>query len=274
MFEEENDAVAGIIVAVMMISLVISVISIIQFVYVPNWMEEREYEHMEKVADQFSRLSFACDVLTETEQDIPITTSITMGSKELGFLMSNRAHGSLAIIEDGCFLLIEDALGSQNLYPLLSLKYSSDNAYYLDQSLIYEAGAMIISQVEGNVMAGLPSFTVTTFDNNISFDVVQIESIGERLSVGGYGTYPIRTEFLDSFNETVNNLMNFTIETNYPHVWHNFLNTSLSIRFDYGADYTITSADNTVMVDFSGTVNVDLKLKITTIGIEIGVGLV
>lgn len=271
---EENDAVAGIVAAVMIVALVISVISIVQTVYVPNWMEEREYEHMEKVAAEFSRLSFAFDVLAETEQDIPITASITLGSKELGFLMSSRAYGSISILEDGCFLLTEDTLGSQNLYPLLSLKYSSENAYYLDQSLIYESGAMIISQVEGDVMAGQPSFTTNPVDTNISFDVIQMEPLGERLTLGGYGTYPIRTEYINSYNETVIDLENFTIETNYPYVWHNFLNTSLSIRFDYGTDYTIISADKTVMVDFSGTVNVDLKLKVITIGVEIGLGLV
>jgi hypothetical protein len=234
-------------------------------------MEEREYEHMERVTDQFSRLSFACDILTETEQNIPITTSITLGSKELGFLMSSRAHGYLTISEDGFFLITEDTNGMQNLYPLLSLKYSSKNAYYLDQSLIYEAGAMIISQAEGNVMVGGPSFTITPVDTNISFNVVKIESIGETFSVGGYGTYPIKAVFLESENETIYGLKNLNFTTNYPNVWHTFLNSSLPIQFEYGTEYTITILDKTVILDFS--VNVNLELRVTTIGVEIGTGL-
>ena len=57
-----DDAVVGIIVAVLLIGLILVVISIFQTVFIPNWMEQIEAEHMDDVAQQFSQLKFAIDI--------------------------------------------------------------------------------------------------------------------------------------------------------------------------------------------------------------------
>jgi len=48
-----NEAVAGIVVAVMIVGLVLAVVSIIQTIYVPKWMETREAEHNLGVDGEF-----------------------------------------------------------------------------------------------------------------------------------------------------------------------------------------------------------------------------
>ena len=67
-FNNNNEGAAGIIVAVMLIGLLFTFLSVIQLSYIPNWSEEREAEHMEKVADQFTQLKFAVDVLSTIEK--------------------------------------------------------------------------------------------------------------------------------------------------------------------------------------------------------------
>lgn len=278
MLKENNDAVAGVVVAILIVGLVIAVISIIQTVYVPKWMEERESEHMEKVADQFSQLKFAFDALSVTEQDIPMTTSITLGSKELGFLMSSKAYGSLAILDLGeeYKITLSDWDGNDNSTPLPILKYSSKNAYYLDQSHIYEAGAVILSQARGDVISIPPSFSVEkTGSVNITFHVVRIDPIGEKIEVGGYGTYPVRTEYINSSTKIIPSLKNLSIETNYPEVWHSYFNITLSnagLNYGESSDYWMESSDTKVQINFPNVGSVDISFETTFIGVQIGPG--
>src|SRR5512136_2524116 len=89
--QTKDEEVAGIVVAVMIVGLVLAVISIIQTIYIPKWMEAREAEHMGVVSDQFSQLKFAVDTQIALKENTPVSTSITLGSRELGFFISNKA---------------------------------------------------------------------------------------------------------------------------------------------------------------------------------------
>ena len=280
--KNNNNAVAGIVVAIMIVGLVIAIISILQTVYVPKWMEERESEHMEKVAEQFSQLKFALDSISVTEQSIPITTPITLGSKELGFLMSTRAFGALSIQPEKLVILTEDGTGNEEEIWLDTIKYSSENAYYLDQTFVYEGGATILSQNQGNVMIAEPSFTVTGSTYlNISMHVVNIVTVGGKTSIGGYGTYSIKTEYLNTSASTINGsdnyLKNLTIETGYPLLWYKFINSTFSkLGLSFGSnpsinDYYMTSNDEKTTIYFY-LVNAYFNIKVTDINVQIGPG--
>ena len=100
-FNEKDDAVAGIIVAILLVGLIISVLAIIQTVYVPRWMEQKEAEHMDTVLDQFALLKFAIDSQAlHKSENVSLSTSITLGSKEWPIFSSSRAYGTLEIVED------------------------------------------------------------------------------------------------------------------------------------------------------------------------------
>ena len=129
-------------------------------------------------------------------------------------------------------ITIINSSGSQT-FPVGVITYSSDNAYYLEQSYTYEAGAMIVSQSQGNMMMVPPFFYV---DYNISndppliltFDVVNISSIGNKTIASGFGTYPIQTEFYSvSRNITFINISRMTIVTPFSNAWLVFMNRSL-----------------------------------------------
>jgi cell division protein FtsL len=160
--KKKDDAVAGIIVAILLVGLIISVLAIIQTVYVPRWMEQKEAEHMHTVLDQFSLLKFAIDTQAISgSSDISLSTSITLGSKEWPIFSSSRAYGTLEIIEEGTEFKIMDTGGTQLLTSTFGIiKYSSSNAYYLDKTYVYETGALISSQSDGNVMSIVPNFFV------------------------------------------------------------------------------------------------------------------
>jgi hypothetical protein len=264
--------VAGIITAILLVGLIVIVISLIQTIYVPKWMEKIEAEHMGDVADQFSQLKSAIDIQSATGQKTPMSTSITLGNKEMPYFSASRAFGSLMILSDECTVTITNSSNSSS-YSLGIIKYSSRNAYFLDQSYIYEAGSVILNQSEGNVMSIKPFSAINNVNVvNITFDIVNILGVGGRTSAGGYGTYPIRTELASSNTVVMNNVNSITIATNYPNAWHLAFNSTLikSAGLIYDTDFSAADTNGEVTITFNGVVN--LTLKVVEIDAQIAPG--
>ena len=269
--------VVGIVVAVLLIGLLVSVVSLIQYSYVPKWMEEKEAEHMDNVLNQFSQLKFAIDSQSASNQtNTPIATSITLGSKELPYLMSMRSYGRLEIISNACNITVDNATTVIGPIDLGIIKYTSANAYYIPeekQAYVYEAGSIITSQTKGNSISIKPSFKLVKNDNKISFSVVNITGAGEKISYGGYDTVPIQTEFLITNSTTLKDATKISINTSYPIAWSVFLNSSLKAgEYDYGYDYTIASTDDNVMIKFKEGSEPDVELNLIDILGQIGPG--
>lgn len=268
--KNSDNAVVGIITAILLIGLLISVITIIQTVFVPNWMEQIESEHMDQVADQFAQLKFSIDLQSVLqERNLPVASPITLGNRRIPLFSSIRSYGDLEIIQDECTVTIQNQTTSYN-YPVGIIKYSSSNSYFIDQSFIYETGALIISQDEGNIISITPLISVEnlTNDYNITLSIINISVIGNKDSISGYGTYPIRIEYFNSSTINITNLDRITISTEYPESWGNHLN--YVFRDD---DVQIGEFSSYTYADFSGmTKNVNVLLRVVDIYAQIAPG--
>lgn len=279
-FKNSDEGVVGIVVAVLLIGLLVSVVSLVQTVYVPKWMEQKESEHMEEVANQFAQLKYAIDTHSATKQkNNPISASITLGSGELPYLMSVRAFGQLEILENVCNITITKNDTINFPFQIGAIKYFSSNAYFIDQSYIYECGAVILRQSIGNTIFIRPSFSVQ-FEKNVTvfFNIINISTIGKKGgSISGYGIYPIQTEYLsfEEFSE-IKNISNITIDTDYVNAWHLFLNGTLIKsglnHYGYGTNYSIFTSDDKVIVEFDDSITVNLHLNVIEIGAQIAPG--
>jgi hypothetical protein len=275
----KDEAVAGIVVAVMIVGLVLAVISIIQTIYIPKWMETREAEHMGVVSDQFSQLKFAIDSQVALKVNVPISTSITLGSRELGFFMSNKAFGRLSLISNEWGYRLIRTFGDSFEDTLGILRYNSDNAYFLNQAYIYEIGGIILNQTQGAVFIIKPEFSAAYNTSNrqvnLAWTCIDLQPKDEKTSINGYGTYPIRTEYVSSTNSTITSVKSFTIVTSYPTIWFNFLNSTLSdANLQKNVDYTITKSSSDVTVSFlyPPLTNVILDLEKITMSAQITPG--
>ncbi|MBE3094875.1 MAG: hypothetical protein IMZ52_07565 [Actinobacteria bacterium] len=268
-----DNAVAGIITAILIVGLIVIVISLIQTTYVPKWMKQIEAEHMGDVEDQFSLLKSAIDIQTATGQKTPMSTSITLGNKEIPYFSASRAFGSLMILSDECTVTITNSSNNFS-YSLGIIKYSSRNVYFLDQSYIYEAGSVILNQSEGNVMSIKPFSAIKNVNVSITFDIVNITGVGGRTSAGGYGTYPIRTEFVSSHTVVMNDVDSITIATKYPNAWHVAFNSTLikSAGLRYGPDFSVADTTGEVTIEFHVGVTVNLALNVIEINAQIAPG--
>jgi len=274
--KNSDNAVVGIVAAFLIIGLFIAVLSVVQTQYVPKWMKEKESDHMNVLADQFAQLNYAINTHVFNEKaNIPISTTITLGNKELPYLMSVRAFGQLNIINDGCIISIN---GTPNLnISIGTIKYNSYNNYYIDQNYIYECGGLILSQYSGNALTIDPFFTCNFLDNfEINFTTVNITTIGNKdTSLVGYGPTPIRTEYKSSDKTFIDNISYINITTNYITSWKNFINSSLiNQNFVYGTNYIIEIIDNKLIVHFVGTDKVLMNLNEVDIGAQIGHGII
>jgi len=282
-----DSAIVGIVTAILLIGLIVLVISIVQIIYVPKIMEQQEAEHMDKVAEQFAFLTSVIDNQAADEnKGVPIATFLTLGSKELPVLVSSKAFGTLKVLENSYIITIQND-SVINTFPIGTITYSSNNAYYLDQSYTYEAGAMIVSQSQGNKMMVRPEFFVdynrTSNIVNISFDVVNIFSIGQKTIAAGYGICGIQTEFSDiSTNIIFTNVSNITIATYYPKSWYVYINRALVEAGlnspAYPTQFILTDIGNAIKLDFLSPGYsqfypiVNITFKIIEIQAQIGPG--
>jgi hypothetical protein len=271
--KNSDDAVAGIVVAILLVGLFVTIFSIIQTVYVPQWMEEKESEHMGEVTSQFAYLKFATDVqlYSPTNSNLSISVPITLGSDKIPYLLSERSYGDLDILSGSSVVTIKNSTNSY-IYNLGTIKYSSRNSYFVDQTFSYETGAVIVSQHQGNFLSLSPFFSVNNSQMiNISFTLVNISSVGSKTSANGYSTTSILTKYLSSSDQTVtiSNITNITINTSYPSSWKSYFNETLEDEgLDYGlsSDYWITYSedDNWIILHFNTSENsnsLDLSIK-------------
>jgi hypothetical protein len=237
-------------------------------------MEQKEAEHMNNLASQFSQLKFSIDTLTVSSQlNSQISTPITLGSDKLPFLKSIRSYGSLNVLPNNCKIKIDDKNGEEIFHMLGSLEYSSSNAYYLDQIYIYENGALILNQLNQDVIVIEPSFTVIESED-LSFKIVKLSGIGDRTSASGYGTYPVKTEFLESESRFINDIKNITFYTLNVNAWKSFFEKELSKSF---LDFTIDEIEDNkgIRISFFESKDIDLpdlSLIVSNIDIQISPG--
>jgi hypothetical protein len=74
-------------------------------------------------------------------EDVPISSPLTLGSRELPYFVTARAFGQLDIIDGGDSEINTDFASN---IPLTSIQYQAINSYFLDQIYILEGGGLIM----------------------------------------------------------------------------------------------------------------------------------
>jgi len=275
-----EDAVVGIVVTVLLIGLVISVTVMINTVYVPQWTEEQEAAHMDQVANQFTSFKQNVDLQAMLEQETFLSSWFTLGSKELPIFNSGRTFGRLELIEDVYNITIESDEDDAALVNISTgqIKFDAGNSYFVPQSYIYENGALILKQYDAHMLIGNPTFFVTTYGQNLSMTVIDLNgTMGKRTS-SGYGITPVQTQVTEVTETEITLFNKITIKTDYPNAWSTALNATLR-QIDSGFttdEYQITTTDNSVTLEFINVGNIPryptLDLRKVTVFTQIAPG--
>ncbi len=408
----------GVIVAILMVTLLVAVLVLIQVYYVPNWMKDKESSHMDTVANQFSNLKFSIDLQATSNMYAPITSSITLGSKELPYFVSSRAFGSLNILPTTSsnfsiyvtsqsgrtknlyqssvsipgdvsyvesiseFYLVISTLsdgdsfnvtvnGNENLevnvlrhnattfrinlmtingsqilfnqtiassipqqefrinllnsdyrfstdvlpyattplnlsfnasnanhgnffircykydgstvslsYSMGTIRYESENSYFVDQTYEYEGGAVILGQHDGEAIISPPSFSAENYTSKyaLNLSIVNIFGVEGKTSASGYGTYSIRTNYSDStYYDVLARNVTVRINTNYPEAWGRYLRTLMNNSGIKNFTVNVNSTENYITLTMDGPssgspYDVELSIRETKIYAQVGPG--
>jgi len=231
-------AIAGVIEALLMVALVAIVISIIQVVYIPQVMNQKEADHMDNVANQFSFLKAVVDLQSMTEKDVPISSPITLGSRELPYFVTAKAYGELRILDNVGRIEVDYA----PIVTLTSIKYEAFNSYFVRQIYVLEGGGIIVKQPDGDpVMRVDPMITVKneTTEIDIYFDIPIIIGVPGKNITSGYEGCFIRTNYSNKIQGSLTGINSILITTEYPDAWneslYNFLGDNVNI--EKGSNY-------------------------------------
>jgi len=253
-----DDAVVGIVVTVLLIGLILVIMVMLNTVYVPKWLESSEAAHMEEVSKQFTQLKYALDIQSTVNDSTAITTSVTLGNKEIPFFNKGRTFDSLDIIKDA--ITIDFSPGGS--YTSDTILFSSRNSNFVDQSYIYEAGALIISQDEKSMVYGNPAIILTDYIEshtvppknvgaNITFYIVEINGLAGKTNMMGYGNYPIYTQATGTRSDTlIQNITSITITTNYTNAWKNIFEQAINPNWFANQTYKIDVYPNKITITF------------------------
>jgi hypothetical protein len=281
-FRMQNQAVAGVIEALLMVALVAIVISMIQLIYIPQVMEQKESEHMDLVSNQISSLKSMIDLQAMTRSSAPISSMVTLGSRDLPYFITAKAFGGLSVNENSSYkIMMNPPPGSlpSGSTPLTSIQYTADNSYFIDQAFILEGGGLIVQQPDGSpVMRADPSLVAQNNTNSITinYNLTHVIAVAGKNITYGEGNCFIRTNYSSNKNH-VDNIPPggyIRIYTAYPNAWNESLYNLMGIYALHGYIHiTSVSAQPTSYIEITpGTKDIILQLNVIDIFVQIGQG--
>lgn len=301
---KDKTAIAGVLEAILLVGLVAIILALLQLNYIPDIMKDREAEHMDEVTNQFSHLKSVIEMQSTMgviNKDNPppkhiaytsISSPITMGSKELPYMVSSRAYGQIQLIDryKAGFYKINIQPAPPQLtefptgeIPLTSIKYDAMNSYFTDQTYVLEGGGIILKQPDGETMRVQPAMNIVNKSNQIeiNWNVPLFRGIAGKNITGGYKQGYVRTNYTNHWDDEVTLTPGdfIYIYTNYPIAWNKSLINESGLLWEYNENNYISITvnegitPNRVEIKPSSK-NILLKITVVEIGVQIGAGMV
>jgi len=300
-FLSQNSAVAGVLEAILLIGLVAIILSMIQLYYVPEIMQQKESDHMDQVSNQLAQLKSVIETQAmmgiidydETIAHTPMSSPLTLGSKELPYFVSARSYGTLKIIDqdlaDDNIINIQPAsVDFPSGIPLTSIYYKATNFYFPEniqpwQEYIFEGGGIILKQSNGEVMRGFPGINV---ENNSALGHIKIkyfipifDSIAGKKNYSSWRDCYVYTNYSKHYTH-IGPATKIQIFSDYADAWYDCLfNESRGILWEYQDNgYINVQFDETVTPNkieiTPSSANIQLELTIAVISAQVGPGYV
>ncbi|MFQ6107688.1 MAG: hypothetical protein ACE5QF_08930 [Thermoplasmata archaeon] len=217
--------------------------------YVPVWMKDAESAHMNEVYGQFGTLKGAVDLQVlscvvmlqskepcmKSSQFSPIEIGIDgvpiFAAPTVGELSAHRESGKFSLN----FSYVHEVGGTNQTFYVKqnssgNIVLEAKNRYFVPQTLIYEGGAIIRSQKDGELVKGEPSFMVSKTGDYVELWMHMISLYGDG-SIGGIGTQGVHHDLIGaSYDAYANINSDVTIVhwTQYDKAWYDFFNETLS----------------------------------------------
>ena len=240
----DERGVASTVGTIMALLVFLTFLSLIVNQYVPVWMKDSEAAHMDTAVGQFADLKSAIDfealgaLMAQNAGAlfVPSTTStsVTLGvdgvpifsNPSAGLLNSNPDQGNWSVFFQ---YKINGVTTTVSQFASGQVDLSVQNRYYPVGDIVYENGAVIRAQPDGQVVRASPTFAVSRSGTslNLAFELVNLYGSG---SAAGTSTQVINSKVFainqQSYNLTSALYVNHT--SAFSLGWFNFFNSTLS----------------------------------------------
>lgn len=270
--DEDEEGVATTVGTIMALLIFLSILSLITQQYVPVWMEDNEAYHMDEVKGQFTDIKGGIDSLVINDfTGYPRYSSVNLGTEGIP-MFSGASPGRLSFNprwndthpNRGMFLNFNDTESNEwvTLKSSGNLSYHAINREFEDQTLVYEHGAIILEQSDGEIMRARPHISAEEVNpGEYEVSVTLFHLIGTSRELGGTSQVGVTTELVSTFSNTYSDVENLTwnLKTSYSGVWQRFIDSETA------ANATTTNG-NTVDITMSGDIN---ELEVRRVRVEV-----
>jgi hypothetical protein len=260
----------------------IILITMVTTLWMPEWMQTAESDHMKEVNAQFAKLKSSIDkVVLSGDTKFVIGNPVTLGTQSTS-VFGTDAAGTFEInnfrendLEFYCN--IKNASGVVNITCTGAMKYTSDNARYVDQTLAYENGALVLSQGKGQVVRVGPQFIIEKHGPVVHMTYVLITVSGVEASVTGMGTIIVQTQLVTytkaSFDYAVPEWNYITMVSEFSEAWAIYYqNKLIEEGFTPGVDFTMTVTGSKLVLGIRNVVSFDMGYALINVNIQDSAG--
>ncbi len=266
---EDEDGVAATVGTIMTILVFLTFMGVFTSQIVPAWMSDNESDHMSQCIEQMLSLKSNIDGLIADYSNsliapTQIVVPVTLGATGIP-VFAAPTSGILSFIPE----TVEDKPSFNTSYTVDltdddghsggALQLYCPNRYYVEQYVIYEAGAIIINQTDGEfIISGVP-LAVKDFNGVKTLQMTQISLVGLNKTIGGTGAKAVNANLLVAstipYEGGPSTDVTITITTKHGNAWANYFRKSLNASaadLTYGVDFDVpepTFYDNPGMLN-------------------------
>jgi hypothetical protein len=288
--ETREYALSEVIGFVLLLGVVVAVMAIWMLYVVPVNGREAEITHMNSVKDEFTNYKISLDSLwvnsppgaSYSQEGVTLSTSMNLGTGGGNSQVSGLFLPMMNPIPASAVLSIQPGAGDTQdtlnittvgpsrplttfSYPMTTLKYQSQNNYWIQQVYYYQDGGVFLSQFDGTTCRVAPPMTFNTnIDMTSNVKITPISLLGSG-SMGGNG--PVR---VDSQMNAINTSNVITKEPEYwvrtcvtvsnyttARMWLDVFNNTRRIGTIYDSrNYTVSNSSPT---DVPGWASITIK---------------
>ena len=212
----------------------LSLMALITNSYVPAWMMDNEREHMNQVIDQFGGLKGKVDGMVvqwtiRGSPSGPMYAPISLGSAGVP-LFASPTIGILKTVPGGsstsAIQMEFNAGDDQTINGGGKVELYCPNRYYVQQTLTYENGALIMSQEDGQTLLAYPGLSISKTSSNVNVQFTQVDLVGQGMTISGSHSVGLNVEMHYAGTQTfaVNGNWKLTLTTEHGQAWEAYLN--------------------------------------------------
>ncbi len=252
----DDEGVAATVGTIMALLVFLTFFGIFTNQFVPVWMSDNESTHMAQATQQFTAFKSQIDITISNSANsliapAPIFVPITLSSDGIPVFAAGTA-GILSFMPTGPNVIpwfnVTYTYKSETTGQSVVLGPANDgksggsldlycpNRYFVEQHLVYENGAVIINQTDGEFVIAGPQFSVrnpgTSTNPMRVVMLTQASMFGTNVTIGGTGSKGVNAELMYAgttpYTNNDGSSLKIEIFTKHGWAWYNYFMSRLN----------------------------------------------